>query len=79
MLHPNLEGLLRAIAECAPGRWPEHIRDALNKDRIARDLVLGQAAAEAMTVLRACIQRKQPGLAALATAVAELVPGDAIA
>lgn len=79
LLQPNMEGLIRSISECAPGRWPENIQEALAKDLIARDLILTRVSAEAMTAVRTCVQGKQPGLAALAQAVAAAVPPEAIA
>jgi hypothetical protein len=79
LLHPNMEGLIQAIERCAPGRWDEDIARAKRKNRISRDYVLVEAAKAGMTELRACIRRHQPGLEALARALAEALPGETTA
>jgi hypothetical protein len=81
LLQPNMEGLIRAIQACAPGQWPDDISQALppKKDRISRDIVLVEAAKAGMAALRACIRSHQPGLEALALALAEVLPRESIA
>lgn len=79
LLKPNMEGLIRAIESCAPGQWHEDLARAKSKDRISRDFVLVEAAKAGMAALRACIRRHQPGLEALALALAEVLPGGAAA
>lgn len=74
LLQPNMEGLIRTIETCAPGQWSADVQRAKAKDRITRDLVLAGVANAAMVALRACIRSHQPGLEALATALAEIVP-----
>jgi hypothetical protein len=32
LLQPNMEGLIRAISECVPGRWSENIQDVCGSD-----------------------------------------------
>lgn len=79
LLHPNIEGLIAAIEACAPGQWAEDVARARAKDRIARDVVLGEIAKAAMATVRACVRGRQPGLDALATALAAFLPTEAIA
>lgn len=79
LLQPNMEGLMRAIERCAPGQWPDDLQRAKAKDRISRDFVLGEAAKAGMAALRACIRQHQPGLDALALALAEVLPREPIA
>lgn len=78
LLQPNMEGLIRAIESCAPGWWQEDLARAKSKDRISRDFVLVEAAKAGMAALRACIRSHQPGLEALALALAEALPRQAI-
>jgi hypothetical protein len=79
LLEPNMEGLIGAIEGCAPGQWQQDLARAKSKDRIARDFVLVEAAKAGMATLRACIRRHQPGLDALALALAEVLSREAIA
>ncbi|MSQ04318.1 MAG: hypothetical protein EXR71_20965 [Myxococcales bacterium] len=79
LLQPNLEGLIRAIETCAPGQWSDDMRRAKAKDRLARDFVLTEVAKAAMAAVRACIRTHQPGLEALAKALAEVLPEATIA
>lgn len=79
LLQPNMEGLIRAIESCAPGQWPEDVARAKSKDRISRDFVLVEAAKAGMAALRTCIRSHQPGLEALALALAKVLPRESIA
>lgn len=78
-LHRNMEGLVGSIEACARGRWAAEIAGAKGKDRLARDFVLGACATAAMAAIRTCVRTHQPGLDALATALAGCIPAEAIA
>jgi len=77
-LHRNMEDLIAAIEDCAPGLWEAEIRQARNKDRLARNFVLTETAKAAMATLRACVRSHQAGLDALAKALGESIPAEAI-
>ncbi len=78
-LHRNMESLIAAIERCAPGNWTTEIAEARRKNRLARDLVIRETAKAAMTAVRTCIREAQPGVDALARALAETLPAEAIA
>lgn len=69
-LDPNLEGLMRSIAECAP---TEPAPAA--KDHNSRDVYLNRAAFTLAAAVRDCIQGKQPSLGTLVVLLAELCCG----
>ncbi len=69
-LYPNLEGLLRAIQTCNPNLLPQTMASALTKNLNDRDLVLREARKAAYVSLRSCISTAQPGIVALAGALA---------
>lgn len=76
-LRPNLEGVLLHIQACAPGRWTADLARACAKrpGLIERDRVFKALAPAAERAVRDCVRRDQPGLEALARAVAaHLVP-----
>ena len=80
MLQPNMEGLITAIEACVKRRQlADEIAGAKAKNRIMRDLVLTEVAREAMQGIRACVRERQPGLDALAKAIGEAIPREAIA
>lgn len=70
-LDPNLEGLLRSIAECAPA-FPAPAA----KDHNTRDVYLKRAAFSLPTAVRDCVQTRQPSLGALARLLADLCRRD---
>lgn len=69
-LDPNIEGLMRSIAECAPTE-PAPI----SKDHNSRDLYLNRAAFALAVGVRDCVKVKQPSLGALVVLLAELCRG----
>lgn len=77
-LEPNLEGLLRSIKSCDPALLPDAMTSALTKSLIDRDRVLKEAKRPSNLALRNCIRAAQPGLDALAKAIAALIPTEAI-
>ena len=79
ILEPNLEGLVAAIEQCAPGHWTAEIAAAKRKDRFARDVLLSEVTKAPMTAVRACVRAKQPGIDGLAKALAAIIPPEAIA
>ena len=66
-LNPNIEGLMRSIAECDPTQPPPAA-----KDHNSRDQYLNRAAFALDAVVRDCVKGKQPSLAALAELLATL-------
>jgi len=70
-LDPNLEGLLRSIADCAPA----HPAPAV-KDHNTRDVYLNRAAFSLSAAIRDCVQTRQPSLGALARMLAALCQRD---
>jgi hypothetical protein len=77
-LQPNLEGLIDAVGQCAPGQWSTDIRNAKRKDRGARDFVLQEVAKATMAGVRTCVRAQQPGLDGLVKALTALIPPKAI-
>lgn len=74
-LYQNLEDLLRAVQACDPTLLPAAMATALAKDDLNdRDIVLSEVKKAANTSLRACVANAQPDVAALATALATLIP-----
>jgi hypothetical protein len=73
-LHPRLEGLLQAIQACEPTLLPHNLRRALKKQLIDRDIVFNEVKKAGHRSLRDCVRKAQPGLHALATAIAACVP-----
>ena len=69
-LAPNMEGLMRSIAECAP---TEPAPAA--KDHNSRDVYLNRAAFALAAVVRECVKARQPSLGALVVLLAELCAG----
>jgi hypothetical protein len=69
-LDPNIEGLMRSIAECAPAE-PAPV----SKDHNSRDVYLKKAAFSLAAAVRECVQGKQPSLARLVDELAALVGG----
>lgn len=78
-LHPNLEGLLRSVHDCDPTLLPDNVARALTKKLNDRDLVLNELKKAPLRALRDCVRKAQPGLDALARAIAAIVSPDAIA
>ncbi|MBU6160483.1 MAG: hypothetical protein KGO50_05135 [Myxococcales bacterium] len=72
LLHENVEGVVKSIADCAPSRWQDDVKDALRKVRLAREAVLSAAARAHETSVRDCLRQRQPGLSALADALSQL-------
>jgi len=77
-LLPNIEGLLRSIRACEPTLVPSNMEAALRKKLNDRDLVFNEAKKEARRTLRDCVRKAQPGLDALAKAIAGVIPLEAI-
>lgn len=74
-LDQNLEDLLRAVKACDPTLLPTAMATALAKaDLNDRDIVLSEVKKAANASLRTCIAKAQPDIAALATALAALIP-----
>lgn len=69
-LDPNIEGLMRTIAECAPAAPAP-----TSKDHNSRDVYLNRAAFSLDAVVRACVAGKQPSLARLVDELAALIRG----
>lgn len=69
-LDPNIEGLMRSIAECAPTEPAP-----ATKDHNSRDLYLNRAAFALAPAVRDCVKHRQPSLSALAVLLAELCRG----
>ena len=78
-LRPNLEGLLRTIRECDPSLLPDAMTSALAKDLNQRDVVLREVKKEHLLHVRTCMSARQPGIAALADRLAEVIQGAAAA
>lgn len=72
-LRPNMEGLLGDIQKCMPSMAPAAMRGALAKKTNERDVVLREAKKASLLDLRCCIRTHQPGLDALAKAIAALL------
>lgn len=66
-LDPNIEGLMRSIAECAPTEPPPAA-----KDHNSRDMYLNRAAFALGAAVRDCVKGKQPSLGALVVLLADL-------
>jgi hypothetical protein len=73
-LMPNVEGLLRSIQACDPTLLPREMTRALQKKLNDRDIVFIEVAKQAQVALRRCVRKAQPGIDALASALAALVP-----
>lgn len=69
-LDPNIEGLMRSIAECAQTQPAP-----AGKDHNSRDLYLNRAAFALAAAVRECVKGKQPSLGALVVQLAELCRG----
>lgn len=69
-LDPNIEGLMRSIADCSPAD-PAPV----SKDHNSRDVYLNRAAFVLAAAVRECVQGKQPSLARLVDELADLVGG----
>jgi hypothetical protein len=69
-LDPNMEGLMRSIAECAPG-----VAAPVGKDHNTRDVFLNRAAFALAPAVRDCVGGKQRSLRELVTLLAELCRG----
>lgn len=78
-LQPNLEGLLRSVRDCDPMLLPDNVARALTKKLNDRDLVLNELKKAHLRALRDCVRKAQPGLDALAGAIAAIVSPDAVA
>lgn len=78
-LHPNLEGLLRNVRACDPALLPDNMARALTKKLNDRDIVLNELKKAHRLALRDCVRKAQPGLDALARAIAASVSPDTIA
>jgi hypothetical protein len=72
-LVPNLEGLLQNIQEAEPSLLRDEMPRALRKSLDSRDIVLKAVKAEDKLSLRTVLRAKQPGLDALAKALAQLL------
>ena len=72
-LEPNIEGLVRAIQECDPTFLPDSVRRALQKKLNDRNIVFNATKRATRRSLRDCVRKAQPGLVALAVAIAELI------
>lgn len=72
-LSPNVEGLLRSIRTCDPHLLPGNVTAALKKKLNDRDIVFNEAGIAAHKKLRDCVRKDQPGLSALAKAIADTV------
>ncbi|MCK6523558.1 hypothetical protein L6R49_19275 [Myxococcota bacterium] len=66
-LDPNLEGLMRSIADCAPG-----VSAPSTKDHNSRDLFLKHATFKLSAAARDCVKGKQASLGALVERLAGL-------
>jgi hypothetical protein len=66
-LDPNIEGLMRSIAKCAPD-----LPAPAAKDHNSRDVYLNHAAFALAATVRDCLKLAQPSLGALAVLLAEL-------
>lgn len=75
-LKPNMEGLLGDIQGCDPTLLPDEMASALRKKLNARDIVLNEVKKAARRALRECLRERQPGLFALAQAIAAVVASD---
>ncbi len=77
-LQPNLEGLLRSVRDCDPMLLPgQRGAGAHPKKLNDRDLVLNELKKAHLRALRDCVRKAQPGLDALAGAIAAIVSPDA--
>ncbi|MBT3219822.1 MAG: hypothetical protein HN348_12095 [Proteobacteria bacterium] len=72
-LEPNIEGLVRSIQECDPTFLPDSVRRALQKKLNDRNIVFNATKRATRRSLRDCVRKAQPGLVALAVAIAELI------
>jgi hypothetical protein len=66
-LDPNIEGLMRSIADCAPG-----VSAPSTKDHNSRDLFLKRAAFQLSAAARDCVKGKQASLGDLVARLAGL-------
>lgn len=74
-LYQNLEDLLRAVQTCDPTLLPTAMASALAKDDLNdRDIVLNEVKKAANANPRTCVANAQPGIAALASDLAALIP-----
>jgi hypothetical protein len=71
-LDPNLEGLMKSIADCEPGQAAPR-----GKDHNSRDIYLNKAAFSLGSKVRDCAKGKQPSLGRLVDLLAELCQGQA--
>ncbi len=72
-LHPNLEGLLRAVQTCDPTLLPDEMGAALRKALNDRDIVFNELRKAARLAVRRCVRTAQPGICGLARALAALI------
>lgn len=75
ILDPNMEGLLQHIATCQPDGWGDDVSDALQKNRVARDLVLKEASKAKNRSLRDCIRNHQTSLDTLVKTISVTLNG----
>ena len=72
LLKRNAESVIKAVAACdADLKGSDHVRRALAKDAVARDLVL-RVAARSQSV-RECVLKEVPSLKALVTRLVEIL------
>jgi hypothetical protein len=73
-LYENMEDFMSSIQKCAPDLLSENFRSAIEtKSLNDRDIVLKEVKKSHQQVLRTCVKEHQPGLAALAHAIAALI------
>jgi len=73
-LRENMEDLMDSIRQCAPELLPDNVQAAIeSKSLNDRDIVLKEVKKAHQETLRDCVREAQPGLDALARAVAALV------
>jgi hypothetical protein len=73
-LVPNVEGLLQSIQACDRALMPGNIAAALKKKLNERDIVFNEIKKPTRRGVRDCVRNKQPGIDALAKAIAAIVP-----